>query len=89
MVFLIWLIPFVVSVIIFPLKENMRPLFESIMPLVISLITIVLSFNYIKNLRADFVKEGIIIGLAWLIITLVLDIFLFIPESPIPMEFFE
>ena len=34
--FLIWLIPFVVAFIIFPLRESSRPLFESIMPVTVA-----------------------------------------------------
>jgi hypothetical protein len=34
--FLVWLIPFAVSVAIFSIHETQRPLFESFMPLVIT-----------------------------------------------------
>ena len=30
---LIWLIPFLISFVVFPLKDSNRPLFESIMPI--------------------------------------------------------
>ena len=85
--FLVWLIPFTVSFIVFPLKTSMRPLFESIMPLVISIIVIILSYYYIKNLKTDFIKEGIIIGIVWFIISIALDLFMFLPASPMQMSF--
>lgn len=34
--FLIWLIPFIVAFVIFPLRESARPLFESIMPVAVT-----------------------------------------------------
>ncbi|MGF7119468.1 hypothetical protein [Methanobacterium oryzae] len=85
--FLVWLIPFAVSFIIFPLKTTMRPLFESIMPLVLTIIVITLAYYYIKNLDANFVKEGLLIGIIWFIISIVIDLFMFLPASPMQMNF--
>lgn len=60
--FLIWLIPFVVSFIIYPLKDDYRPLFESIMPVVIAIIVVIFSIIYFKKLDENFIKEGALIG---------------------------
>lgn len=84
---LVWLIPFAVSFVVFPLKTSMRPLFESIMPLVLSIVVITLAYYYFKNLNSDFVKEGLIIGISWYIINITLDLFLFMPASPMQMNF--
>ena len=84
---LVWLIPFAVSFVVFPLKTSMRPLFESIMPLVLSIVVITLAYYYFKNLNSDFVKEGLIIGISWYIINITLDLFLFMPASPMQMSF--
>lgn len=35
---LVWLIPFSVAFVIFPLRVSMMPLFESIMPLVLTIV---------------------------------------------------
>lgn len=85
--FLVWLIPFAISFVVFPLKTSMRPLFESIMPLVLSMVVITLTYYYLKNLESDFVKEGLIIGISWYIINIILDLFLFMPASPMQMSF--
>lgn len=84
---LVWLIPFAVSFIVFPLRTTMRPLFESIMPLVLSIVVITLAYYYIKNLDSNFVKEGFIIGISWYIINIAMDLFLFMPASPMHMSF--
>ncbi len=34
--FLLWLIPFVVAIIIFPLKQSKSPLFETVMPIALT-----------------------------------------------------
>jgi hypothetical protein len=74
---LTWLIPFVVSIVIFPIRETERPLFESIMPVVVTLCTVVFSVLYLRKVTSAFLKEGILIGAVWLAINLLIDLPLF------------
>ena len=74
---LTWLIPFVVSMAIFPLHDGERPLFESIMPVVVVGCAVVFGALYLRRLEAAFLREGLVIGLAWLVISLVIDLPLF------------
>lgn len=83
--FLIWLIPFVVSFFIFPLRSSSRPLFESIMPVVLTSAVVLFTVRYLSKINREFVKEGIFIGIVWLVISLVIDLILFMPESPMQM----
>lgn len=85
--FLVWLIPFAVSFIVFPLKTTMRPLFESIMPLVLTIVVISLAYYYINTLDVNYVKEGFLIGIIWFIINIAIDLFMFLPASPMQMSF--
>jgi hypothetical protein len=85
--FLVWLIPFAVSFIIFPLKTSNRALFESIMPLVLSIIVITLTYYYLKSIDSNYVKEGIMIGILWYIINIAIDLVMFLPASPMHMTF--
>jgi uncharacterized protein YacL len=82
---LIWLIPFVFSVLIFSLRSTSRPLFESIMPVVLTLTVVFFSVRYFGKINREFIKEGIFVGIIWLIISLVIDLMLFMPESPMQM----
>jgi hypothetical protein len=86
--FLLWLIPFAVSFLIFPLRMSQRPLFESIMPVVIAIWTVFFSILYLSKKKSDFLKEGIFIGLAWLLISIVLDLMIFI-EGPLKMPLWD
>ena len=86
--FLLWLIPFAVSVLIFPLRMSQRPLFESIMPVVIAIWTVFFSIFYLSRRKSDFLKEGISIGIAWLLISIVLDLMIFI-EGPLKMPLWD
>ncbi len=86
---LIWLGPFLISFLIFPLRDTNRPLFESIMPLVLTLIVVFSSVLYFKKLDRRFIREGFIIGVIWFVINILIDLILFIPESPMQMTFSE
>ena len=83
--FLIWLIPFVVSFFIFPLRSSSRPLFESIMPVVLTSAVVFFTVRYLSKIHREFVKEGIFIGIVWAVISLVIDLILFMPESQMQM----
>jgi hypothetical protein len=83
--FLIWLIPFGFSFFIFSLRDLNRPLFESIMPVVLTLTVVFFSIRYFGKISRGFIEEGIFIGIIWLVISLVIDLTLFLPESPMQM----
>jgi len=85
--FLIWLIPFLVSFVIFPLRNTNRPLFESVMPVVLVLTVMIVSVLYFKKVEKESLKEGVIAGFLWLVLSLVIDLMLFLPASPMQMSF--
>lgn len=84
--FLVWLVPFIVSFFIYPLKTSGSPLFESIMPLIITIIVVALAYLYLKATEKNFIIEGIMIGSAWFIISIAIDLVLFLPPSPMQMN---
>ena len=86
--FFLWLIPFAVSVLIFPLRTSQRPLFESIMPVVIAIWTVFFSILYLTRTGGGFLKEGISIGLAWLLLSIILDLMIFM-GGPLKMPFLD
>ena len=83
---LIWLIPFLVSFVVFPLKDSNRPLFESIMPVILTITVVIFSILFFKRVDREFMKEGFIIGIVWFTISIVIDLFMFIPESSMHMS---
>lgn len=85
--FLIWLIPFIIAFLIFPIRTSNRAFFESFMPVVITICVVVLSVFYFRRVKADFFKEGILLGVVWFAISLVIDLMMFMPESPMKMSF--
>ncbi len=83
---LVWLVPFVVSFFIYPLKTSENPLFESIMSLILTVIVVVLAYFYLKTLESNFIKEGVTIGTAWFVINIAIDLVMFLPPSPMQMS---
>ena len=75
--FFIWLIPFLVSVLIFPLWTDARPLFESIMPVVLTICVVFFLILYFRKVEDGFLREGVILGVRWLGISLLIDLPLF------------
>ena len=87
--FLIWLIPFLVSFVIFPLRDANRPLFESIMPIILVLTVMIISVLYFKKIEKESLKEGLIAGVLWFVLSLAIDTMLFLPSSPMQMSFID
>ena len=87
--FLVWLVPFVVAFLIFPLRESSRPLFESIMPVAIATAAVGLAVAYLRPVKRGFLREGVLLGLLWLVISLVIDAPLMLFGGPMQMTLAE
>ena len=85
--FLVWLIPFAVSFIIYPIKTPFYSLFESILSVLIAISAVIFSYFYFKSIKQNYINEGIIIGITWLLINIIIDLFLFMPVGPMQMSF--
>jgi hypothetical protein len=83
--FLIWLIPFVVAFVIFPLRETARPLFESIMPVTVTAATMGFGISYFRRVSGQYVKEGVTVGVLWLAICVIIDAPLMLLGGPMRM----
>ena len=75
--FLVWLVPFVVAVSVFPIRSSSRALFESIMAVVVTLAVVVFAGLYFRRVEASYRKEGMLIGLLWLAMSIGIDLPLF------------
>lgn len=81
---LTWLIPFIVSFAFYSPEGEVWLdifLFKSIMIVLATLIGALFLVKYFKGVTAEYVKEGIIIGLLWLVLNLILDLVILVPMS--------
>ena len=81
----VWLIPFVVAFLVFPLRESSRPLFESIMPVAVAGATVVLGVAYFERVAQGAVREGMLLGCLWLAICIAIDAPLMLLGGPMQM----
>jgi hypothetical protein len=84
--FLVWVIPFIVAILIFPVRSLDRPFFESIMPVVLTLCVVIFAIFYFNNVTRRQLREGILLGIVWLAISLVFDLIMFMPATPMHMS---
>ena len=71
---LIWVAVFIVAMAVFSYRESNRPLFESIMPVAVTAATVFFAQLYFTRVEKDFLKEGVMLGLVWLAINLLIDL---------------
>ena len=77
--FILWLVPFIAGFFFIDAKGNFlipETFFKSIMIVVGSLVSVILAVRYFKDIKSDFVIEGVLLGVIWLTINLALDIVL-------------
>ncbi len=83
--FLVWLIPFVTSVAIFPLRQSNRGLFDSILAVMVALATGIFLARYLGTVERGFRREAALIGAAWCLMCILLDLPLFLFGGPMKM----
>jgi fumarate reductase subunit C len=84
--FLLWLVPFILSLAISPIHTSDRVFFETIMPVAITLAVVALSYLYFNGVKGEYLKEGIIVGIIWPAISLIFDLLMF-SWGPMAMSF--
>ena len=82
--FLAWLIPFIASIFFYSKEAGLTVdvyFFKSIMIVIGSITAAFLLISYFKNINTNYIKEGIIVGIVWLVINIILDLLVLIPMS--------
>lgn len=82
--FLTWLIPFVISFFFY--SKDGQPvidifLFKSIMIVIASATGASFLVLYFKKIDKNYFHEGIIVGVVWLVINIILDLIILVPMS--------
>lgn len=81
--FLSWLAPFVASIFFFSPAGLVIDifLFKTVMIVVGSASGAVLLVLHFRNVKRNFLKEGILVGVAWFALNIVLDVLVLLPLS--------
>jgi hypothetical protein len=83
---LAWLIPLVTSICIYRVKQSCEPLFNAAMGIVLAGTIVLLALWYLKRSGVNPLKQGLKIGLVWMIASWLLDGLLF-SHGPMQMSF--
>lgn len=75
--FLVWLIPFAISFLVFPTKAMFAPFFETVMAVVVTGVGVVFAAIGFRGVKAGFIKEGIVLGLIFFAVSVLIDLPLF------------
>ncbi|MCK4808409.1 MAG: hypothetical protein KAS90_02190 [Candidatus Aenigmarchaeota archaeon] len=81
---IIWLFPFVLSVLFYRPDGTLTIsllFFKTIMIVVGSFIGVCMAVKYFRQVKNDYLNAGITIGLAWFMISIVLDLAVLVPMS--------
>lgn len=81
-----WLMPFVTSVCIFPLKRSRPALFESLMGITLVGCAVLLGCLYLRRYSGRVVAAGLRIGATWMVANWALDALMF-SSGPMKMSF--
>ncbi len=84
---LMWLIPFVVAFISFPLRGPARPLFESIMAVTVTGSAVLLGLACLGRAERRPVRDGFLVGVLWFAVCILIDAPLMLVVGPMRMSF--
>jgi ABC-type amino acid transport system permease subunit len=74
----LWALPFLASVVLFAVRESNRPLFESMITVVGVILAVVASLYYFRDAKGTDLLSGLVLGTAWLAISVIIDLPIFI-----------
>jgi hypothetical protein len=83
---LVWVVPFVVAFGFYDRSGQLTVsygLFKCVMIVVSSLTSCYALLRHYKFIRQDFFRQGLVTGLLWLVINLLLDLFILVPMAKI------
>jgi hypothetical protein len=83
--FLLWLICFIIAVIVWPLHDSQFMLFKSIMIVSGTVVGVLLLARYFKGVSSGFVKEGVVVGVIWFVVNIVLDLIVLVGLLKTPL----
>lgn len=80
---ILWVIPFLATLLLYKDKEPIMDifLFRSVMLVLTALVAVILLVKYFEDITADYVKEGVIIGVSLIVISIGLDLVILAPMA--------
>jgi uncharacterized membrane protein YpjA len=83
--FIVWVIPYISAIPLLPLMNADPTFFKTLMIVEGSIVGAICAVLYFGKVEKDFLKEGVILGIVWLALNWLLDYFLLLPLSKMPL----
>jgi hypothetical protein len=83
---LVWLLPFLIAFVAFPVRTFARPVFESIMSVAVAVAAVVFGLLYLRHVSSNVIREGSLVGLLWFAVCVVIDAPLMLFGGPMQMS---
>ena len=83
---ILWAIPYVTSLPLLPLMRSDVIVFKTIMIVEGSIVGGVLAAVYFLGVRRDFLREGIVLAVVWIVLNWVLDYFGVLTFTKMPLD---
>ena len=86
-----WAVPFILSIPLLPLMQSDPAFFKTIMIVTGSFTGMIATVYFLKNSKKDPLREGIVLGINWLLINWILDLVILLPftKQAVPRYFME
>ena len=81
----LWLVPFAVAFVLFGVREGNRALFESLITVTGVVTEVVLALLYFRKVERADLAHGLTLGVAWAIISIVIDLPIFLAIFRMPL----
>jgi len=74
----LWALPFVLSFVLFGVRESNRALFESLITVVGVSLAVIAALYFFRDNIAPNLRQGLALGFAWLTISVIVDVPIFL-----------
>ncbi len=79
--FIVWVVPYVSAIPLLGLMESDEIFFKTLMIVIGGLVGAICAVLYFNNVEKDFLKEGILLGVVWVVLNWLLDFVGLLPLS--------
>lgn len=83
---ILWVIPYVTAIPLLPLMKSDPTFFKTIMIVEGSLVGGVLAALYFQRVQRDFLREGIILAMVWIVLNWLLDFVALLPFAEMSLS---
>lgn len=83
---ILWLVPYITAIPLLPLYTTDLTFFKTVMMVEAGVLGAFLAALYFNKVEKDYLSEGILLGVVWLLVNWLLDVAALLPFSHMPID---